>query len=96
MFNMCIMKREILENYCNWLFDILFELESLVDDAKYTDFHKRFFGRISELLLDVYINTNKLKYVEVPAIDMQKINWLKKGGSFLAAKFTGKKYEKSF
>ena len=96
MFNMCIMERKILKEYCDWLFDILFELEKRVDNSQYSDFHKRFYGRISELLLDVYINTNKLKYVEVPAIDMQRINWLKKGGSFLMAKFAGKRYEESF
>lgn len=96
MFNMCIMKREILENYCNWLFDILFELEKRADVPQYSDFHKRFYGRVSELLLDVYINTRGLKYVEVPVVDMQNINWLKKGTAFLTAKFTGKRYEKSF
>ncbi len=96
MFNMCVMKRDILEDYCGWLFDILFELEKRVDVSQYSNFHKRFYGRVSELLLDVYINTNKLNYVEVPVVDMQKINWLKKGGSFLRAKFTGKRYEKSF
>lgn len=96
MFNMCVMKREILENYCSWLFDILFELEKRVDVSQYSDFHKRFYGRVSELLLDVYINTRRLKYVETPVIDMQRINWLKKGGSFLRAKFTGKRYEASF
>lgn len=96
MFNMCIMKRYILEGYCDWLFDILFELEKRVDVSRYSDFHKRFYGRVSELLLDVYINTNKLNYVEVPVIDMQNTNWLKKGTAFLTAKFTGKRYEKSF
>ena len=29
-------------------------------------------------------------------MSMEKVNWLKKGGSFLLAKFTGKKYGKSF
>jgi len=96
MFNMCIMKREILEEYCDWLFGILFELEKRVDSSEYSDFHKRFYGRISELLLDVYINTNKIGHVEVPVVDMQGVNWLKKGSSFLNAKFTGRKYEKSF
>ena len=96
MFNMCIMKQEILKEYCDWLFNILFELEKRVDASQYSDFHKRFYGRISELLLDVYVNTNKLKYVEVPVIDIQNVNWLKKGGSFLMAKFAGKRYEKSF
>ena len=60
------------------------------------DFHKRFFGRISERLLDVLIKTNKISYVEVPVIDMQNINWANKIKSFLIAKFTGKRYEKSF
>ena len=96
MFNMFIMKKEILNDYCNWLFDILFELEKRVDNTKYDSFHARFYGRVSELLLDVYLNTNNLSYKEVKVIDMDKINWLKKGFSFLRAKFTGKKYEKSF
>ena len=95
-FNMFIMKKEILDEYCTWLFDILFELEKRTDASKYDSFHARFYGRISELLLDVWVNKNKIKYEEVKVIDMQKVNWLKKGTSFLRAKFTGKKYEKSF
>lgn len=96
MFNMFIMKKEILNDYCTWLFDILFELEKRIDVTQYDQFHARFFGRISELLLDVWINTNDLKYKEVKVIDIESINWLKKGASFLMAKFTGKKYGKSF
>ena len=96
MFNMLIMKKEILNDYCNWLFDILFELEKRVDSLQYDTFHSRFYGRVSELLLDVWINKNGIKYEEVKVIDMQNVNWLKKGTSFLKAKFTGKKYEKSF
>ena len=37
-----------------------------------------------------------MKYEEVKVIDMQNVNWLKKGMAFLQAKFTGKKYGKSF
>lgn len=96
MFNMFIMKKEILDEYCTWLFDILFELEKRTDASKYDSFHARFYGRISELLLDVWVNRNKIKYEEVKVMDMQNVNWLKKGTSFLKAKFTGKKYGKSF
>lgn len=96
MFNMFIMKKEILNKYCEWLFDILFELEKVIDSSKYDSFHARFYGRISELLLDVYIYTNNLEFEEVRVIDMQYINWWKKGTSFLKAKFLGKKYGKSF
>lgn len=96
MFNMFIMKKEIFDAYCTWLFDILFDLENRVDVAKYDSFHSRFFGRVSELLLDVWINTNNLNYKEVKVIDIEKVNWFKKGFAFLLAKFTGKKYGKSF
>ena len=96
MFNMFIMKKELLEEYSKWLFDILFELENKIDSSKYDNFHARFYGRISELLLDVWLNTNKYKYKEIKFMDMQNINWWVKGTSFLKAKFKGKKYEKSF
>ena len=96
MFNMFIMKKDILDKYCEWLFDILFELEKRIDVTKYDAFHARFFGRVSELLLDVWINKNNINYEEVKIMDMQNINWIKKGTSFLLAKFTGKKYGKSF
>ena len=96
MFNMFIMKKEYLNKYCEWMFNILFELEKRIDPKQYDSFHARYLGRISELLLDVWINTNKLNYEEIKVIDMQNVNWFKKGSAFLMAKFTGKKYGKSF
>ena len=96
MFNMMILKKEHLDAYCTWLFDILFELEKRVDASQYDSFHARFFGRVSELLLDVWLEKNPLNCAEVPVISMEPVNWFKKGGSFLLAKFTGKKYGKSF
>lgn len=96
MFNMFIMKKEILDDYCVWLFDILSELETRADVTKYDSFHARFYGRISELLLDVYLQKNNLSYKEINIIYMEKINWFNKIKSFLIAKFSGKKYGKSF
>lgn len=134
MFNMFIMEKDLLNDYCTWLFDILFTLEnrinlqqskqassqtaqqnlsqdtwqnpprssqdpqeSTIDLSSYSDFHKRFYGRISELLLDVYLETNNIAdYKELKVVDMDGVNWLKKGSAFLSAKFTGKKYNKSF
>ena len=49
MFNMMIMKKDILDGYCTWLFDILFDLEKKVDAKDYEVFHSRFYGRISHL-----------------------------------------------
>ena len=93
---MIIMKKEVMAKYCEWLFDILFELEKRVDTSKYDSFHARFYGRVSELLLDVWIRTNKLSYKEVKLRSIEKTNWWKKGMSFLKAKFKKEKYGKSF
>lgn len=96
MFNMFIMKKEILNDYCEWLFDILFELEKRIDPKQYSAFHARYLGRISERLLDVWIEKNKIKYKEVKVADMEGIKRRKKVLGFLKAKFMGKKYEGSF
>lgn len=96
MFNMFIMKKDKLDEYCTWLFDILFTLESKVNVKEYDSFHARLYGRVSELLFDVWLNTKGYSYKEVKVKSMEKVNWFKKGTSFLKAKFLGKKYGKSF
>lgn len=96
MFNMAVMKKEVLGSYCEWVFDILSELEKRVEYSKFDAFHARFFGRVSELLLDVYINTKKIKFTEVKVASTEKTNWIKKIFGFLSAKFLKKKYDKSF
>lgn len=96
MFNMFIMKKEIFDRYCEWIFDILFELEKRIDPKKFEAFHARYLGRISELLLDVWINENKIKYKELNVLNIEKTNWILKGKAFLKARFFGKKYENSF
>ena len=95
MFNMFIMKKEIFDNY-GWLFSILEKLEDKIDIEKYDAYQARFFGRISELLLDVYLEKNNIKYEEIGFIYMEKINWKRKIKSFLKARFGGEKYEGSF
>lgn len=96
MFNMFIMKRNYLDNYCSFLFEVLFSLESMINIDEYDAFQARLYGRISELLLDVWIDANNLNYYEVPVIHMENINWVKKGGAFLKAKFFKEKYKGSF
>lgn len=95
-FNMLIMKKDILDDYCAWLFPILFELEKQINTEDWSDFQKRYAGRVSERLLDVWINTNHIPYQELPVIDIEPVNWLKKGTGFLKAKFFGRQYEKSW
>ena len=95
-FNMFIMSKEKLNQYCQWLFDILFKLEKEVSYEKYNAFHSRFPGRVSELLLDVWLDKNGYEYTEVPFIYMEPIKKTKKVMSFLKAKFFKQKYGESF
>lgn len=60
-FNMMVMKWEYFENYCDWLFSILFELEKRIDISGYKGYYFRIFGYISERLLNVYVLHHKLK-----------------------------------
>lgn len=100
MFNMFIMSKELTDSYCSWLFPILFELEKRLPADKYSAFHARFYGRVSELLFNVWLmQYNKktpIKIKELPFVYGEKINWGKKILAFLQAKFLGKKYEASF
>ena len=93
IYNMFIMKREILDDYCQWLFDILFQVEAQLDTSGYSAYDKRVFGFLGERLLDVYLEANGIPYREVPVMFMEKQNWLKKGGAFLRRKFFGRKEE---
>lgn len=87
-FNMFIMKKEYINSYCEWLFDILFELENRLDISDYSQNDLRVFGFVSERLLDVWLITNKLKYKEISVMFMEKQNWFIKISKFLNRKFT--------
>ena len=70
MFNMFIMSKEKCNAYCSWLFPILEELEQQVDYTHYDPFQQRLFGRVSELLLNVWIQKNQYHYQTVPFINI--------------------------
>ena len=92
-FNMFIMKKELCDGYCTWLFDILFELEKRLDISEYSANDKRVFGFVSERLLDVWIKTNQIKYKDIPYIFLEKQNWITKGVNFILRKMNKKELE---
>lgn len=103
MFNMMIMEKICLSEYCSWLFDILFELRKKIDMPALSSYQGRFYGRVSEILFNVWLDyqlttgrllKNQIK--EISCIHLEGVNWRKKGRAFLKAKFFGKKYKESF
>lgn len=103
MFNMMIMEKKLLNNYCSWLFDILFELSKKIDMNELSVFQGRFYGRISEIIFNVWLNyqlrsgiVKSSQVKEIKFIYMERVNWWIKGTAFLKAKFLNQKYESSF
>ena len=101
MFNMMILDKSLLNEYCTWLFDVLFEVFKSIDCSSYTALEKRYVGRLSELLFNVWLNNaiasgnvSKNETMEL-AFDVEE-NILVKAPAFLKAKFFGKKYGRSF
>ena len=67
--NIFVMRRDIFDKYCEWLFDILGEVEKKSDISKYDFQEARIYGYISEWLFGIFIthlqNTTNLKIKEL-------------------------------
>ena len=87
-FNMFIMRRDLFDAYCQWIFNILFEIESRLDISKYDAYNARVFGFIAERLLDVWIETNQVPYTEMPVKNTEKQHWIRKGIAFIKRKYS--------
>ena len=85
--NMFVMKKTLFDEYCSWLFTILFELEKRIDISSYNQYEARVFGFISERLFNIWLEKKQLKIKEVPVVNLEKVNWKRKISKFLIRKF---------
>lgn len=96
MFNMLVMRTDLLRVYCEWAFPVAMAVEARLDYRGLSAFERRAPGRLSEFLLDTWLASEGVPFVEAPVRDMEPVNWVRKGGAFLAAKTFGRKYVASF
>lgn len=59
--NMFVARRDFVDNYCTWLFDVLGEVEKRTSLEGYDTQHKRIYGYMAEHLLNVYVHRHNLK-----------------------------------
>lgn len=64
--NLCIMPRDMYMSYCQWLFEILFDASENIDVSGYDLYHKRVYGFLSELLMQMWIHHHRLMTYECP------------------------------
>lgn len=100
MFNMMIMQKDMMDDYCTWLFNILFQLFEQVDKKGLSAFDSRFCRRVSEILFDVWlerkIEAGQLKKQEIKELSyIEDVNWNYKIKAFITAKLFHKKYGRS-
>lgn len=87
MFNMFVMKKEYFNEYCEWLFPIIFEADKRIDVSGYTPMEARAVAYFGEFMIDVWNEKKKIPYKELPVMFMEKQNWMVKGGKFILRKF---------
>lgn len=85
--NMFVMKKCYFDEYCTWLFDILFELERRIDISTYDTYEARIYGFLSERLFNVWLERKKLNEKDVSVVFLEQINWSAKIADFLKRKF---------
>ncbi|MEL5653697.1 DUF4422 domain-containing protein, partial [Serratia nevei] len=81
LYNMFISRKEIIDEYCEWLFGILFSLKDKIPYETYDTYQRRVFGFMSERLFNVWIraNAHRLKVKEMAVANIEGENVLKKG-----------------
>lgn len=71
--NLMVTSRELFQQYAQWLFDILFEVEKRIDVESYDLYNQRVFGFLSEQMIKVWIEKNGLKvYQGIVGITAEK------------------------
>ena len=75
LFNMCAMDKSEFDLYCEWLFTLLFEIESKVSLNNRTSYQQRAFGFMAERLLNVWVSRNisKIHYCDVYYYEHNKV-----------------------
>ena len=77
-YNMFIMSRELMDEYCSWLFPILFELDKKIDYSRYDSYNTRMVGFVAERLINVWIHKNRLKVKEFPVFSTEEPSLLQR------------------
>lgn len=74
--NMLITRKEVLDEYCSWLFPIIFAVEPSLNLGSREPYQQRAMGFLSERLFNLWLYTKpELQLVDCPIIRIDKSRW---------------------
>lgn len=71
-YNMFVMRKSLLDDYCAWLFNLFFQYEKKVDMTDYSDYEKRIYGFLSERLFNVWVKHNHINVKYLPVVQTEE------------------------
>ncbi len=74
--NMFISGRRFVEEYSEWVFPLLKEIDTSIDYTGWNDYERRTPGMLAELLLNVFIFHHGLRIKELPFGDRRTIGYI--------------------
>lgn len=83
MLNMFIMSKENFDAYCAWLFPVI---DAVVEMSADREDQRRYAGALSEFCLDIWVQKNGLKIVEVPLLETEKPSFIKRLSGYIKRK----------
>ena len=70
--NVFIMRKDLYDEYCQWLFSLLFDLSKETNLSDYTPYQARIYGFLSERMFNIWLTyrkqTENLKILEAPML----------------------------
>ena len=89
LFNMFFAKKVLSDEYCAWLFPILFELQRRIPYQNYNAYQARVFGFLAERLFNIWLdkNSDRIRIKMLPVVHIEGENLIKKAFGLLRRKF---------
>ena len=94
--NLFVAKKELIDQYCEWLFPILLELEKHSEMKTYNEYQARVCGYMAERLFNVWLATQNIKIYESNFVLVGESYWEDKKIKYRVKNFLKDKIQKIF
>lgn len=94
--NLFVMKKDVADEYCKWLFPILFDIEKRDNIKDYDEYQSRVLGYLAERLFNVWLATKNVKIYEANIVLLGESYWDDKKFRYRVKNFFKDKIQKIY